>query len=165
MDKAYEGLYAMADPAYNWQEEPKKKSTISFITSVELNFEYLAKLAMIASEEACHKIHDLYMRTVAEQTGCRIIISLRRFKDNNGYWPNDLQDMSSDSKEILIDPVNNDSFVYKLIDDGFMFYSKGRNKIDENGELDTTWTDYKADDWLIWPPRNSKKAKKNADSE
>ena len=52
------------------------------------------------------------------------------------------------SSELLLDPVNNDKFVYKLTGDSFMLYSKGKNGIDDGGVRKTV--DDKDDD-LYWP--------------
>jgi len=52
-------------------------------------------------------------------------------------------------EEIFIDPTNGSFFVYKLIDEGFILYSKGKNNRDDSGK-------YNSDDWLIWPPAGLK---------
>lgn len=49
---------------------------------------------------------------------------------------------------VLVDPLSNKSFVYKLTGNGFILYSKGINSIDEDGRSNGG-----ADDWIIWPPR------------
>ena len=62
--------------------------------------------------------------------------------------------------ENFIDPINDGSFVYKLTDDNFTLYSKGKNNIDEDGEYETKWdpnttkTEIIKDDRLIWPIEN-----------
>lgn len=155
VDKEYERFYAMADPEYDWSKEPKEVSITSlFSTSVRLNYNYLVKLMADMAEESFYRIHDLYVRTIAEQRGSRIIILLKRYKNKNGSWPKNLQDIPSAPAEILVDPINNGSFVYKLTDDGFMLYSKGKNNVDEDGKYSSTWPESKPDDWLIWPTDN-----------
>ena len=58
--------------------------------------------------------------------------------------------------EYLVDPVNNDKFVYWLTVDGFTLYSKGKNKIDEynqyNDSQDTL--NNESDDHSIWPTKH-----------
>jgi hypothetical protein len=96
----------------------------------------------------------------ADKRGSRIMVALRRYKNANGRWPEGLDDVRAlASEEVFIDPVNNSAFVYKLTDDGFTLYSKGKNNIDEDGEYDTVFdpnsfeTKVNADDRLFWPPR------------
>jgi hypothetical protein len=98
---------------------------------------------------------------MADKRGCQIIIALRRYKNKTGRWPESLDDVKDlASTEIFVDPINNSSFVYKLTDDNFTLYSKGKNNIDENGEYQDG-----ADDRLIWPPRSRKTQEKKADAE
>lgn len=81
----------------------------------------------------------------------------------NNRWPDLLSEIRDGSpEELFVDPTNNDSFVYKLTEDGFTLYSKGKNGIDEGGEYKGAWPENpKPDDLLIWPPR-SRKAKKES---
>jgi hypothetical protein len=58
---------------------------------------------------------------------------------------------------MFLDPFGN-ALVYKLTKDGFTLYSKGPNKIDENGECHKG-----CDDCPIWVPKTPKKKEKNAD--
>ena len=89
------------------------------------------------------------------------MIALRRYKNKNGHWPESLDDMKSLApKEIFVDPINGDSFVYKLTEENFTLYSKGKNNIDENGEYQDG-----ADDRLIWPRKSRKSKEKNTDAE
>ena len=97
-------------------------------------------------EPIYYNIHSAYFRTIAQERGARLIVALRRYKDKNRTWPMNLDDVRPLAREeIFIDPTNGSSFIYKLTDDGFTLYSKGKNNIDEGGE-------YKSDDWGIWPP-------------
>ena len=62
-------------------------------------------------------------------------------------WPESLEQLEPKPPEqMLIDPQNNSSFVYKRDNDSFVFYSKGLNGIDEGGSSSGS-----ADDWPIWP--------------
>ncbi|MHC4528444.1 MAG: hypothetical protein ACYS29_11240 [Planctomycetota bacterium] len=99
---------------------------------------------------ALDRVKELCRRVRAERRGMHILIALRRYKDQHGRWPNSLDDIKDlTAAENFVDPMNDESFVYKLTDDGFKIYSKGKNKIDEDG-------DRKGDaaDWPIWPPRD-----------
>jgi hypothetical protein len=158
IDKAYQKYYAMADPNFNWQKPiqeswPKVRCNYSFAVETKINM----------SEKRYHKTHDLYLRSIACQRGTRIIIALRRYKNKNGVWPKSLDDVKPlASAEIFIDPINNDSFVYKLTEDNFTLYSKGKNNIDENGKYESPEKGG-PDDLLIWPSRSSKTKEENKD--
>lgn len=162
VDAVYEKLYSMAAPDFDWTEDTK----VFNIMSVRPNSRYLVKLLADMSEEVYRKIHDLYVRTIAEQRGSRIIIALRRYKNKTGVWPTSLDDIKSEAPaEIFIDPINNDSYVYILTKENFMLYSKGKNNVDENGELVNTWPKPEPDDWLIWPTKKRKEQEENTDAE
>ena len=91
--------------------------------------------------------NEINKRLLFDRNTTEILIALRRFKDKTGQWPQTLYDIKPIVEEkILIDPLNNSSFVYKLTDAGFLLYSKGENNLDENGQR-TGGTD----DIKIWP--------------
>lgn len=166
IDASYERFYAMVEPGFDWQREPPKLP--SFFTRwnfirIRFNFNFFAEFTADMAEGGYYSIHDTYLRTIAQQRGSRLIIALRRYKNKNGSWPESLDDIqSSASKEIFVDPINGGSFIYKLTDESFTLYSKGKNNIDENGK-------YKegADDRPIWPTpgKKHKAQKENADAE
>jgi hypothetical protein len=92
--------------------------------------------------------HNLYLRVLSGRRANKILIALRRYKSRNGQWPENLEEIKSfiQQPEVLIDPMNNGSFVYKKTEDSFTLYSKGPNNIDEGDSWDEP-----ADDWTIWP--------------
>jgi hypothetical protein len=99
-----------------------------------------------------NQIHQLSLRGVATCRGIRILVALRRHKNEHGHWPESLDDIQSQvPEEMLIDPFNSDNFVYKLTDNAFKLYSKGKNNVDEDGRYQDP-----QDDWPIWPPRGRK---------
>jgi hypothetical protein len=103
----------------------------------------------------------VYFQMLARRRGLRILITLRRYKNKHGVWPENLGDIVDlTTPEILIDPTNGGSFVYKLTEDSFILYSKGKNNIDEGGKADRNTG---PDDCLIWPPEHSKAEKENND--
>lgn len=94
----------------------------------------------------------IYLRSLVNERGIYIMVALRRYKNKNGHWPQTLDRIKPwASEEILTDPHNNGTFVYKLTDDGFILYSKGKNSIDEDGRKKDG-----ADDWPIWLPKDYK---------
>lgn len=93
------------------------------------------------------KIKELYLRELADKRGTMTLIGLRRYKNQNGQWPENLEQIKSFiDPNILVDPMNKGSFVYKKTDNDFLLYSKGLNGKDENGDSNSP-----ADDWPIWP--------------
>jgi len=118
---------------------------------LRLNFSYIIDLYV---ESYIYTMHSMFMRLESDTAATGIIIALRRYKNKHGSWPEKLDDVKSLAPaEIFVDPVNGGSFVYKLTDEGFLLYSRGRNNIDDGGEHDE-WFDQQsmADDRMIWPP-------------
>ena len=170
IDASYERYYAMAEPDFDWQKGPKKFS----LTSLKLNFRFMVQSIVNILEESYYRIHDIYLRTIAEKRGARLIITLRRYKNKTGHWPDTLEDIKSLAPaEVFVDPINLGTFVYKLTKENFTLYSKGKNNIDENGQRTGRKFDLKTkqfvgkekDDWLIWPPRSRKTKEENTDAE
>lgn len=157
IDTSYEMLYKMTKPDFDWGKGAEKSSTM-----IRLNYRYLIEHLVGTLEPSYHRIHDIYRRTVAEQRGTRLIITLRRYKNENSRWPDSLEKIKTLAPaEILVDPFNNSSFVYKLTDNSFTLYSKGKNNIDDGGKRSS---DSGADDWLIWPQKTRKIKDKKADT-
>jgi len=157
IDAVYERLHAMAEPDFDWKKEPQKFP----MTRLRANYRYLTKHIADMSGKAFYRIHDLYLRVTTDKKGSRLIIALRRYKNRKGRWPESLDDIKSLAPaEIFVDPFNNGSFVYKLTDDSFILYSRGKNNIDEKG-----WYKDGADDWPIWPHKSRKTKEKKADAE
>lgn len=87
------------------------------------------------------------LRFESTRKATTILIALRRYKDKTGSWPDTLEEIEPKlPSQTLIDPQNEGPFVYKRNGDSFIFYSKGPNKIDENGSSKKP-----ADDRPIWP--------------
>jgi hypothetical protein len=159
VDTAFKPLSEMAEPDFDWEKEPAELS----LSSIRFNFGFMAKLMASMLEESFYTIHGQYLRNIAEQRGSGVIIALRRYKNQTGQWPQKLDEMKSVAPaEIFVDPINGGSFVYKLTEENFILYSKGKNNIDEGGIRDRQSG---ADDWQIWPPKSRKTKKEKADSE
>ncbi len=163
IDGIYGDFYSMIESDFDWQQKPTEFS----LSSIKFNFGFLAKLIVGMSIESYYRIHDIYLRNIAGQRGTRIIIALRRYKNQTGQWPDKLDDIKSIAPaEILIDPINGGSFVYKLTEENFTLYSKGKNNIDEGGLREITidpneskWPKTEGDDILIWLPKTRKTTK------
>ena len=153
----YQKYYEMARPDYNWAKEPREiRTTPQF--KFRLNRYRTIELLASVSEEPYYRIQEIYLRRQTGIRASRSIIALRRYKNQNGRWPENLDEIKPFAPaEIFVDPINGNSFVYKLADDSFKLYSKGKNNIDEDGKRDR-WGEERtgADDWLIWPPHGQK---------
>ncbi len=153
IDSAYERYYAMAEPDFDWRKEPAED-----IPRIRLNFRFIAEFMASMLEGSYYSIHNIYLLRNAEHRGSRIIIALRRYKNEHGNWPVGLDEVKPLApEEIFIDPINGGSFVYKLTDDNFTLYSKGKNNIDEGGQYNSIWDPNsherttEEDDRMIWP--------------
>jgi tetratricopeptide (TPR) repeat protein len=152
VDSAYERCYTMAKSDFNWQKGPREFSA----ASIKFNCRYIIEAQLCILEPTYYNIHDTYLRTIAQQRGSRLIIALRRYKNKNGSWPVSLNEVkSSASEEIFVDPINGGSFVYKLTDENFTLYSKGKNGIDDGGKRDNWYEQTGADDLMIWSSEDS----------
>jgi hypothetical protein len=97
-------------------------------------------------QDSFDRFREIYLRLLADRRGSRILIALRHYRNKNGRWPEVLDGIKElVPEEILIDPMNGGSFVYKLTEENFTLYSKGQNNIDEGGERQQSG----ADDWPI----------------
>lgn len=130
--------------------EQKMKEKLGLLDRLKYEFNYGLFGSMKGPDY--NQIHQLSLRGVATCRGIRILIALRRYKNKNSRWPESLDDIQSQvPEEMLIDPFNSDNFVYKLTDNAFKLYSKGKNNVDEDGRYRDP-----QDDWPIWPPRGRK---------
>jgi len=148
IDAGYERLYAMAEPDYDWQKGTEKPNKM-----FGLNYRYLVEHLAGTLKPAYHRIHDQYLRATSQKRASQLLIALRRYKNGSGRWPESLDEVKDLAPaEIFVDPVNGGSFVYKLTEENFTLYSKGKSNIDEGGEYKGNWPEEaKPDDRLIWP--------------
>jgi len=163
IDDYFQRFYAMAEPDYDWDKEPEEFS----YWPIMLNYKMIIRISLDMLEPAFHKIHDFHLRVISNNRAGRVLIALRRYKNENGYWPESLDDIRSQVQgELFIDPVNGNSYVYKIADDGFTLYSKGKNNIDEGGDKRTKKSDgTETDDMLIWPSELPKSKEDETDGE
>jgi hypothetical protein len=162
IDDIHQQYYSTTEPEYDWKKEPKKFT----LMTVRLNFRRLAESMSGILVSNWQGLHDRYLRSIAEQRGTLLIVALRRYKNKTGQWPQKLDEVKSLAPaEIFIDPINDGSFVYKLTEENFTLYSKGKNNIDEDGKYKRRYGETsEGDDWLIWPPKTRKTKNEKADS-
>jgi hypothetical protein len=159
IDDIYKKYYTMTEPDFNWNDKLQFN-----LPSIMPNFRFLLEIfGQIMEQNYFFKIHDVYFKTVAQNRGSQLIIALRRYKNTNSAWPQSLNDIeNTTASENLIDPISKSSFVYKLTEDNFTLYSKGKNNVDENGKNESPEKGG-PDDLLIWPSRSSKTKEENSD--
>lgn len=164
VERKFSDYYEMSDPDYHW---PTKSPSLDGLMAQY----WLPWMDWKPSKTMYHIQYGHWLEAFSRRHAARIIIALRRYKNEHGQWPQSLEDVKSLAPaELFVDPINNNSFVYRLTEDGFRLYSKGKNKIDEGGirniifdPNDPKWPETKEDDFLIWPPK-SRKAKSKATS-
>ena len=126
----------------------KNKRQMSIIDRLKYEFK-LGQFKGVKDTDIYQIAHDRYLRTLVIHRGMHIMIALRRYKNEHGHWHQTLERIKPwVAEDVLIDPHNNGPFVYKLTNDGFILYSKGKNNIDEGGRKKDG-----ADDWPIWLPK------------
>ena len=97
------------------------------------------------------KAHEQYVRLLSYRRGMRILIALRRHREETGQWAQSLDQIrGSLPAAALVDPLNGGVFVYRLTEDSFTLYSKGRNGLDEDGERKPA-SQGGPDDQPLWP--------------
>jgi len=122
----------------------------TFITRIKMWF---TNLQTRNTEEEDWQKHLL--RRISTQRASRIMIALKLYQKQNSRWPQTLNEIESSlPKENFTDAMNNSDFVYKLLDDSFIFYSKGLNNIDDNNKTGSN-------DIIFWSPPKSQSLEKN----
>ncbi len=147
IDASFEKHYAMTKPDFDWSKESEMPPGFHYKINIQQLVEIMAKI----NKGIYPALHDNYLRIAAQQRETLLIIAMKRYKNANGHWPEKLEDIkNSVPPEILVDPFNGDSFVYKRTEENFTLYSKGKNGIDEEGKLNNKG----CDDLVIWPIKN-----------
>jgi len=149
IDASFDKHYAMTKPDFDWSKESEMPPEFHY----KINIQQLAELMAKINKGVYPALHDNYLRIAAQQRGTLLIIAMRRYKNVNGQWPEKLEDIkNSVPPEILVDPFNGNSFVYKRTEENFTLYGKGENGIDEDGKHEYSWPAKPgADDLQIWP--------------
>ncbi|MCK5565521.1 MAG: hypothetical protein KAJ07_09770 [Planctomycetes bacterium] len=167
IDDGHQPLYAMTKPDYVWKERPidtLRFFDFSTYLLCKWNFKGAIELMNELAEDMHYMMHNRYLETLSRRSVARIIIALKRFKNKNGYWPKNLEDIKETiPDELFIDPINGEQYIYKLNEDNFTIYSTGKNKIDEDGQCqsfscdpndfdskDFDWQNPKPDDKMFW---------------
>jgi hypothetical protein len=162
IDTFYEKYYKRDGAELDWKKEPNEVSP-----RFSLNYTYIIEDLVISSSVPVYdRIHDLHLRYSAIHRGCRLVIALRRYKNKYGQWPQTLYGIRNlVPAENFVDPINGRSFVYKLTEENFTLYSKGKNNIDEGGKRGggsddlPIWSQSMYKPPLPFPPQQSRRRK------
>ncbi len=162
VDNAFEKYSILAKPDFDCQEHLTQQDR----PPLKLNFNCMIERLVYMAGESYFMVHGVYLQHQANKKASSLIIALRRYKNKNGNWPETLDDIKNlTDLENLIDPINNGPFVYKLTDENFTLYSKGKNNIDEDGRRKWSLEEKGPDDRLFWPLKSAKKDEKKSDAE
>ncbi|MCK5174063.1 MAG: hypothetical protein KAR47_11780, partial [Planctomycetes bacterium] len=89
VDEVFEKYYAMAEPDYDWQQEPPKSTWYS----VSLNCEFFIEMGAAMSTRSYHRLYDISRQYNDYIDGYALIVSLRRYKSEFSSWPENLAQM------------------------------------------------------------------------
>jgi len=119
------------------------------LPSFRLNHSYLVGYLANMLASAYEKFPEINLHCQMRCQAAKIVIDLRRHRDQTGHWPESLSELHGKiSADLLTDPSNGGEFVYRREGDSFRFYSKGKNGIDDGGLRDKK---NMTDDILYWP--------------
>lgn len=146
IDRQYEPFFEMALADYDWNREPEDFK----LSALKPSYEAFVQFTLFGNESMYRRSHTLYLRMRSDRQACLLLIALRRYRQTEGRWPAALDELDGSATEPLrIDPINGLPYVYRLTDEGFMFYSIGPNGVDDNGRHNYRIDE---DDILFWPP-------------
>ncbi len=151
VDQYFKDVLRITDPNYQIKQKPQHyMNTINpyNYTMLKFSFRYFLKSKIKREFNHYYPMYNLFKRVAADKKGTLLLIAIKQYHNDHGNWPDSLSVIHNLTEKVnFIDPRNNGSFAYKLTEDGFLLYSTGANKIDENGKSREP-----ADDWPIWPP-------------
>jgi len=140
--------------AKHWQQLGLINGVKHLVSMFKLRFIYRKY------EHPADRLERQYNRTLAIRRGLHILVALRRYRNQQGYWPESLDVIAPLlPAEILNDTQRCGTFIYKRLDDDFVLYGTGPNGVDDGGN------GRPAEDVPIWPTSRmlfEKRKKQNA---
>ena len=116
--------------SYDSDTNSKKETKQAIPKSMFPSYKILAQITAPAILRAI----EAFDRAVAQAQNAHQALALKRYKQTQGQYPDQLQQLiSGDFKALPIDPFNGEPFHYKKEGEGFLLYSVGRNRVDEGG--------------------------------
>jgi len=123
---------------------------------LRLNYKYVTERGARYCAQWYYSIETQSKTVASANRASGILCAIRKYYLENNRYPESLDDLTGMDPVALIDASNDESFVYKLMEDSFLLYSTGRNKIDEGG-IKIPCRDY--DDVRHWPQEPPEEAK------
>lgn len=162
IDKAYDKCAPMLDPQFDWHRVP----SFSLSPMENPDWQYLGRDFAYSMERLAgtsgtlyHTLRDSCLRAETGRRGTRVMVALRRYTNERGSWPHDLEAAQPYAKDTPLVDAWGRSFVYRPDGTSFMLYSTGDNGVDEKGQHKIEYSDdYRtvttvADDRMIYPDR------------
>ena len=130
--------------SHNETKETKRKETWKDKWS---SFTQLHKLFAGISAGDFFGESDVFDITEAQALIAQQTLSLKRYKQAKGHYPDQLQQLvPAELKALPRDPFNGDPFCYKKEGEGFLLYSVGFNRVDDSGRDHVS----KKDGDIVW---------------
>ena len=80
------------------------------------------------SEGSYYLIHKIYFRTLALRRGSRLLIAIKRYKNENGTWPESLDEIKTLAPaDAFIDPVTGEPLKYENLGERFSLFGETIN--------------------------------------
>lgn len=146
LDKYRQPYYKIADELAKIEDLPRdaysRRSFFGMFWSRWTLQEEKNVLGWIAHEEAVVKL-------------THVGLALKIYKARQGFYPQLLNELAAETlKEIPVDPFTGKNFVYKKTENGFLIYSLGRNKKDDNGKRNYDSEGKPLEDDIAWKSEN-----------
>jgi hypothetical protein len=128
-----------------WNRNDKQMEAAGWLCDQERQRGTIKRLTNVLTRaRASRIIRELDLLELGRCRVARILLALRRYRNEAGTWPGSLREVESRvPPEVLIDPVSGKPFAYRPTDDGVFVYSVGLNRVDEDG--------IGGDDFFLWP--------------
>jgi hypothetical protein len=130
-----------------WSENDKQMEVVGWLCEQERERSVIERLtATLTRARESRGIEALNLWELSRCRASRILLALRRHKNQTGVWPATLAEIEGQiPPEALIDPLTKKPFIYRPTGDSLTLYHVGANGADDGGA---------SDDYTIWPGRN-----------
>lgn len=129
-----------------WNEESRQLDEITALYQRKLRRGAVTRLLETLGRVRRSSVErHMYLSHLADARAGRILLALRRYRDQSGTWPADLGQIKARVRpDGLVDPLAGKPFAYRPSGDTFVLYSVGSDLVDEAG--------VSGDDTRFWPP-------------
>ncbi|MBN2183439.1 MAG: hypothetical protein JW715_16125 [Sedimentisphaerales bacterium] len=119
VDAGFEKHYAMTEPDFDWNTQNDQ-----FLPRFKLNYGYMVEMTISLTCPVYYRLRESYLRYLSLRRGSRLLIAIRQYKNENGKWPDSLDDIATSvPAEALIDPAGG-KFDYENHGERFSLYGK-----------------------------------------